>query len=315
MLKDLVSSCHSSVPGRFELQDSLESILKVIKSVNDSLHQVNIVGLPPILHPLGSLVCQETFSVVTENKSQSQILFRNRAQQRHVLLYEKYLIFCKLSDCETGGEAGPTQPRYQFKFSLGLANISVNRIKGEERKLEVWSPGQGDVYVLEASDDTKLADFARELLVWAGAGRVRYRRGTEVEGTPLQSDGEQRSSQTGSDCLCPGSDSVRSRRSQFGRSSSLEVRGTNKAAVRSRSLDTEESEEREEEDKLPVYKVLADYTALSSREVGLEEGEVVRLVKVGCAGWWFVRKGDSQGWAPSTYLQLLPEITKTLGRK
>ena len=30
-------------------------------------------------------------------------------------------------------------------------------------------------------------------------------------------------------------------------------------------------------------------TALTTREVNLTEGEVVELVKIGCAGWWYVR--------------------------
>ena len=91
-----------------------------------------------------------------------------------------------------------------------------------------------------------------------------------------------------------------------------------------RSLDTEESEEKElereeeqEKEKQPLYKVLADYTALTRRELGLEEGDVVCVIKVGCAGWWYVRRltDGCEGWAPSTYLQLLPGGTKTLERK
>ena len=39
----------------------------------------------------------------------------------------------------------------------------------------------------------------------------------------------------------------------------------------------------------PQYRILADYTALTQREVNLHEGEVVELVKIGCAGWWYVR--------------------------
>ena len=99
------------------------------------------------------------------------------------------------------------------------------------------------------------------------------------------------------------------------------MRSSNKSSLRSRSLDTEESEEKEEEEeekRAPLYKVLAEYTAISAREVELQEGEMVSLVKIGCAGWWYVRRLASphtEGWAPSTYLQLLPEITKTLGRK
>jgi hypothetical protein len=35
--------------------------------------------------------------------------------------------------------------------------------------------------------------------------------------------------------------------------------------------------------------VLADYMALTGRELNLEEGEIVELIKIGCSGWWFVR--------------------------
>ena len=57
--------------GKFELEESLEIMLGVIKLVNDSLHQPNIKGLPEELFPLGSLVYQETFLVLTI-KNQSQ---------------------------------------------------------------------------------------------------------------------------------------------------------------------------------------------------------------------------------------------------
>ena len=38
-----------------------------------------------------------------------------------------------------------------------------------------------------------------------------------------------------------------------------------------------------------LYAVLADYSALSDRELSMQEGEVVELIKVGCGGWWYVR--------------------------
>ena len=78
LLKDLV---HSSPNGstKYTLELSLNCILSVIKAVNDSLHTPNIKSLPEMLQPLGSLICQETFTVTTENKSQSQLLFRKNA--------------------------------------------------------------------------------------------------------------------------------------------------------------------------------------------------------------------------------------------
>ena len=44
--------------GQEELEECIDVILQVIKAVNDSLQQGNIRGLPEILYPLGSLVCQ-----------------------------------------------------------------------------------------------------------------------------------------------------------------------------------------------------------------------------------------------------------------
>lgn len=38
-----------------------------------------------------------------------------------------------------------------------------------------------------------------------------------------------------------------------------------------------------------VYVSLADYRAMSETEVSLREHDLVELLKVGCAGWWFVK--------------------------
>lgn len=64
-------SIPGGLSGKFELEESLEVMLGVIKLVNDSLHQPNIKGLPEELFPLGSLIYQETFLVLTI-KTQSQ---------------------------------------------------------------------------------------------------------------------------------------------------------------------------------------------------------------------------------------------------
>lgn len=36
---------------------------------------------------------------------------------------------------------------------------------------------------------------------------------------------------------------------------------------------------------------LSDYTAVGPSEVSLREGQNAELLKVGCAGWWYVRLG------------------------
>ena len=60
------------------------------------------------------------------------------------------------------------------------------------------------------------------------------------------------------------------------------------------------------------YLVLADYMALTSREIDLTEDETVELIKVGCSGWWYVRITTypyNEGWAPSTYLEKVRDIS------
>ena len=59
-----------------------------------------------------------------------------------------------------------------------------------------------------------------------------------------------------------------------------------------------------------IWQVLADYQAMSERELTLHEQETVELLKTGCAGWWYVRnlrRPFKEGWAPSTYLIKLPD--------
>ena len=153
---------------------------------------------------------------------------------------------------------------------------------------------------LQARDAKCREDFAAEL------GRLLSSAASSaVRAAPLPS-------------LAPDTDTAASsRRRRFSRSASLESRAT-AAAARSRSLDTEDTAAAASTDPAPQYRVLADYAPAApgaGRQLQLCEGALVRLVKIGCAGWWFVRAQDGgEGWAPSTYLQLLPN-TKTLDRK
>lgn len=44
---------------------------------------------------------------------------------------------------------------------------------------------------------------------------------------------------------------------------------------------------------------------MGGSEVSLREGDYVDLIKVGCAGWWYVRVSGTpyEGWAPAAYLE------------
>ena len=91
------------------------------------------------------------------------------------------------------------------------------------------------------------------------------------------------------------SESLRSRRSNFSHTRSLDL-DNGRESSRSHSLDPHHDRSSSEADLMesprptfPQYRVLADYTALTARELNLHEGEVVELVKIGCAGWWYIR--------------------------
>ncbi|KAJ8665696.1 hypothetical protein QAD02_007358 [Eretmocerus hayati] len=53
------------------------------------------------------------------------------------------------------------------------------------------------------------------------------------------------------------------------------------------------------------YVALADYCAMGQSEVTMREGDQLELLKVGCAGWWFVKLVGAgiEGWAPASYLE------------
>jgi len=316
LLKDLSDTFTSSVNGQFELEESVEAILEVIKAVNDSLHQINIKCLPEVLHPLGSLVCQDTFSVVTENKTGSHI-FRNKQQMRHLLLYENQLIFCKQF-----GDKSEKTVSYQFKFSLAIANLGMSSlVKDDDKKIEIWVIGQSDVYSLGAKTRKSKEDFSVELrnVIIKQKERMSTRHFRPSQSIIYN---EQMSTTSG-----VSSESLRSRRSNFGHSRSLELEITDdRDSSRSHSLDPPHDRDRSSSEAdlmdsprptFPQYRVLADYTALTAREVSLHEGEVVELVKIGCAGWWYVRLAgynSAEGWAPSTYMEKLPARSRTLDR-
>lgn len=50
---------------------------------------------------------------------------------------------------------------------------------------------------------------------------------------------------------------------------------------------------------------LADYCAMGNSEVSMKETDIVELLKIGCAGWWFVKVIGTglEGWAPAAYLE------------
>ncbi|KAG8935657.1 class II myosin [Tulasnella sp. 418] len=59
----------------------------------------------------------------------------------------------------------------------------------------------------------------------------------------------------------------------------------------------------------PTYKVLYEFVGQEG-EMSLAKDDVVELVQKEENGWWLVRLGSQEGWAPSNYLELVPPKPK-----
>ncbi|CAL8303856.1 unnamed protein product [Gadus morhua 'NCC'] len=150
LLKEMLKHCPEP-QYRWELQEALDVMLKLLKSVNDSMHQIAITGYQGDLSQLGRVVLQGGFSVWISHKRAAvrmKELPRFKPMQRHLFLYEHALLFCKRRD-----DDGPDRtPFYSFKHLLRMSAVGITEnVKGDVKKFEVWYSGREEVYILQAS--------------------------------------------------------------------------------------------------------------------------------------------------------------------
>ncbi|XP_034439766.1 guanine nucleotide exchange factor DBS isoform X2 [Hippoglossus hippoglossus] len=150
MLKEMLKCSKSE--GMAELEEALATMLDIIKSVNDSMHQIAITGFEGNLSELGKLLMQGSFSVWTDHKrghSKVKDLARFKPMQRHLFLYDKMLLFCKKREETTEGHE--KTPSYSFKHSLKMSAVGITEnVKGDSKKFEVWYNGREEVYIIQA---------------------------------------------------------------------------------------------------------------------------------------------------------------------
>ncbi|XP_029939715.1 guanine nucleotide exchange factor DBS isoform X3 [Salarias fasciatus] len=150
MLKEMLKC--SKGQGMAELEEALATMLDIIKSVNDSMHQIAITGFEGNLSELGKLLMQGSFNVWTDHKkghSKVKDLARFKPMQRHLFLYDKMLLFCKKRDETTDGHE--KTPSYSFKHSLKMSSVGITEnVKGDCKKFEVWYNGREEVYIIQA---------------------------------------------------------------------------------------------------------------------------------------------------------------------
>ncbi|XP_063323832.1 guanine nucleotide exchange factor DBS isoform X3 [Pelmatolapia mariae] len=150
MLKEMLKC--SNGEGMAELEEALATMLDIIKSVNDSMHQIAITGFEGNLSELGKLLMQGSFNVWTDHKkghSKVKDLARFKPMQRHLFLYDKMLLFCKKREETTDGHE--KTPSYSFKHSLKMSSVGITEnVKGDSKKFEVWYNGREEVYIIQA---------------------------------------------------------------------------------------------------------------------------------------------------------------------
>ncbi|XP_069474740.1 probable guanine nucleotide exchange factor MCF2L2 isoform X2 [Ambystoma mexicanum] len=152
LLKEMLKCCKNS-EGTAELEEALATVLDIIKSVNDSMHQIAITGYEGDLNELGKLLMQGSFNVWTDHKKghhKVKDLARFKPMQRHLFLYAKTLLFCKKREEIADGHE--KSPSYSFKNSLKMSSVGITEnVKGDNKKFEVWYNGREEVYIIQAS--------------------------------------------------------------------------------------------------------------------------------------------------------------------
>ncbi|XP_010794645.1 proto-oncogene DBL isoform X2 [Notothenia coriiceps] len=149
LLKELLKHCTEDL-YRCELQGALDSMLELLKSVNDSMHHIAITGYQADLSQLGRMVLQGGFSVWISHKRAAvrmKELARFKPMQRHLFLYELALLFCKRRDEENHDRT----PYYSFKSCLRMSAVGITEnVKGDVKKFEIWYSGREVVYIVQA---------------------------------------------------------------------------------------------------------------------------------------------------------------------
>ncbi|KAF3838588.1 hypothetical protein F7725_010356 [Dissostichus mawsoni] len=137
--------------GTSELQGALTAMLDLLKSVNDSMHQIAITGYEGDICELGRVLMQGSFSVWISHKkgpTRMKELTRFKPMQRHLFLYERALLFCKRR--EEHGDGCDKTPSYSFKHCLKMTAVGITEnVKGDVKKFEIWYSGREEVYVVQ----------------------------------------------------------------------------------------------------------------------------------------------------------------------
>nr|XP_060612422.1 proto-oncogene DBL isoform X2 [Anolis sagrei ordinatus] len=330
LLKELLKYS-TSCEGVQELQEALVAMLDLLKSVNDSMHQISITGYDGDLNELGKVLMQGSFSVWTGHRkgpTKMKDLARFKPMQRHLFLYEKALVFCKKR--EDHGDGYEKTSSYSFKHFLKMNAVGITEnVKGDHRKFEIWYSGREEVYVVQAQTvDLKMAwlnEIRKILFKQQELIKVEKQPTLScmdpIQLSPPLSEGKQTrasvsSEENDSDRTSPvHSDSIGStQQSKPGRpwpgmSHSLEIcEGLDDWSSQNYFSTCSDTEEEDGNQLSPgKYKALADCKKRDSEDLLVKNGDVIELMHENEEGQWLVKNLNrrKEGWVPINSLQII----------
>ncbi|XP_019376569.1 PREDICTED: proto-oncogene DBL [Gavialis gangeticus] len=302
LLKELLKYS-TSCGGVQELQEALVAMLDLLKSVNDSMHQISITGYEGDLSELGKVLMQGSFSVWAGHRkgpTKMKDLARFKPMQRHLFLYEKALVFCKKR--EEHGDGYDKTSSYSFKHFLKMNAVGITEnVKGDHRKFEIWYSGREEVYVVQAQTvDLKMAwlnEIRKILFKQQELIKVEKQQPTsctdQVQLSPPLSDGKQQrasisSEENDSERTSPIMlDSVllspqnKPNRSWPGMSQSVEIcEGLEDWSCNNYLSNCSDTEEEDGSQLSPgKYKALADCKKGGSEDLLVKNGDVIQLLQ------------------------------------
>ncbi|XP_074863606.1 proto-oncogene DBL isoform X2 [Carettochelys insculpta] len=329
LLKELLKYS-TSCDGVKELQEALVAMLDLLKSVNDSMHQISITGYDGDLSELGKVLMQGSFSVwIGHRKGPTKMkdLARFKPMQRHLFLYEKALVFCKKR--EEHGDGYDKTSSYSFKHFLNMNAVGITEnVKGDQRKFEVWYSGREEVYIVQAPTvDLKMAWLSEmRKILFKQQELTKVEKNPpglftdQIQLSPQLSDGKQQRASVSSE----ENDSERTSPVMLDSISSSPQNKTNPSWSRmsqsveicdgleewssnnylSTCSDTEEDGSQLSPGK---YKALADCKKRGSEDLLVQNGDVIQLLQEDGEGQWLVKNLNrrKEGWIPVNSLQLV----------
>ncbi|XP_062279491.1 guanine nucleotide exchange factor DBS isoform X1 [Scomber scombrus] len=301
MLKEMLKC--SKGEGTAELEEALATMLDIIKSVNDSMHQIAITGFEGNLSELGKLLMQGSFNVWTDHKkghSKVKDLARFKPMQRHLFLYDKTLLFCKKRDETTDGHE--KTPSYSFKHSLKMSAVGITEnVKGDSKKFEVWYNGREEVYIIQApSMDVKNMWVSEIRKVLTGqleacrASQLHQKISDHIYGAPMRNMRKMALRQSDSSSPESGfrranpSPNMRQKRGWTQRrlpSIDTEDFETIHSSAEESSNSSEEEGSNKNGDS-SRFRVQLTYESREARDLSLESGDLVQFVEEAENGHW-----------------------------